>query len=138
MSACGIFPSRGEGWNLEALEMLSCGRHLIITDYSAHKEFCNSDNSMLVSVDDVEPAFDGIWFNGQGNWAKIDNKQIEQIAEYMRSVHLLKQKGGLSLNTEGIDTANKFTWNNATTTMIGSLNGINSSTGQTSNSRNIP
>ena len=60
----GVFPSRAEGWNLEALEMLSMGKHLIITDYSAHTEFCNKDNSRLIQIDEMEDAHDGIWFHG--------------------------------------------------------------------------
>ena len=33
---CGVFPARSEGWNLGLVEMLSMGRHVIATDYSAH------------------------------------------------------------------------------------------------------
>ena len=37
---CGVFPARAEGWNLELLEMMACGKHVIATDgiYTA-KEF---------------------------------------------------------------------------------------------------
>lgn len=118
---CGVFPSRAEGWNLEALEMLSCGKQLIITNYSAHKEFCSSSNSMLVDINGTEPAKDGIWFHGQGNWASIGERQIEQLASYMREVHLLKQGGRLELNDEGIATAKKFTWDNTAAKIIGGL-----------------
>ena len=70
---CGVFPSRAEGWNLEAIEMMSCGKQVIITDYSAHTEFCNEENSLLVNIDNKEDAYDGIWFHGQGRWAeKLD------------------------------------------------------------------
>ena len=34
---CGVFPARAEGWNLELLEMMACGKHVIATDYSAHR-----------------------------------------------------------------------------------------------------
>ena len=111
---CGVFPSRGEGWNLEALELMSCGKHVIITDYSAHTEFCTKDNSNLVTITDTEPAFDGKWFFGQGNWAKISEDQVSELQGYMESFHTSKK----ILNESGIDTAKKFSWRNTATKII--------------------
>ena len=91
---CGVFPSRGEGWNLELLEMMSSGKSVIATNYSSHTEFCNSDNCMLVEVPEKEEAMDGKWFRGQGKWAKIDEKQVTELAEEMRKVHEKKKPSG--------------------------------------------
>ena len=111
---CGIFPSRAEGWNLELLEMLACGKQVITTNYSAHTEFCNQNNSYLVDTPNREVAYDGKWFSGNGgSWAKIDRKEITSFAEAMRKVHEDKQNGRLSINQFGIDTANKYSWENA-------------------------
>lgn len=108
---CGIFPSKAEGWNLEALELMSCGKHLIITDYSAHRQFCNQNNAYLVDINNVEIAFDNKWFKSNvGSWAKIDSDSIDQFINHMKTVHEKKQKGELKLNTAGIQTANEFTW----------------------------
>lgn len=110
---CGIFPSRAEGFNLEALEILACGKHLIITDYSAHKDFCNSQNSLLISIDRTEKAIDNKWFHGDGEWAKFGNLQEEQLVEHMRSIHKRKQEGSLPMfNMPGLETAKKFSWYN--------------------------
>ena len=121
MADCGVFPSRAEGWNLEALEMLACGKKLIITDYSAHTEFCSSHNAMLVDIDNVEPAVDNIWFRGEGNWAKIEEKQINQIALYMRQVHAEKIANGFIANDNGVATASKFTWDDTTRKILGAI-----------------
>jgi|TARA_R100000808_G_scaffold2804_3_gene10578 glycosyltransferase involved in cell wall biosynthesis len=110
---CGVFPAKAEGWNLELLEMMSCGKHVIATNYSGHTEFCNSENCMLIECDELEDAHDGKWFNGQGQWAKIDEKQIDMIAAYMRDIHALKQSGLLEKNIAGIETAQKFSWENS-------------------------
>lgn len=109
---CGVFPARAEGWNLELLEMMSCGREVITTNYSAHTEFATDENSWLIDIDEVEPAFDGIWFNGdKGNWAKLGTEQISQIAGSMRDVHLLRQSSfGTIENKAGVATAEKFSW----------------------------
>ena len=108
---CGVFPSRAEGWNLEAIEMMACGKEVIITNYSAHTEFCDNQNSLLVEVDEKETAYDGIWFHGQGSWAALDTPQVEQLVAHMRAVHKKKQGGSRIYNEEGVGTSKSFNWN---------------------------
>lgn len=115
---CGVFPSRAEGWNLELLEMMSCGKHVITTNYSAHTQFCTPDNSMLVNIDQQEPAMDGKWFHGNGDWAKIGVQQCIEFINYMKFVHNKCQSGDLSINNAGISTANHFTWENSSREII--------------------
>lgn len=116
---CGLFPARAEGWNLELLELLACGKHVITTNYAAHTEFCNQDNAKLVDIAYLEPAFDGVWFHGKyGKWAKIADKEKEQFVSHMRDIHRLKQDNSLLLNKAGIDTANLFTWKNSARTIL--------------------
>ena len=112
---CGVFPSRGEGWNLELLEMMSCGKHVIATDYSAHTEFCSEENSGLVPIKEVEPAYDGKWFFGQGNWAKIGEHQIFDLGLKMQ--HFIENRKG-TVNQAGIETAKSFSWKNSAEEII--------------------
>lgn len=107
-SDCGIYPSRAEGWNLELLECMSMNKPVIATNYSAHTEFCNADNSFLVDIEQKEKAYDGKAFNNQGNWAKIDKKQKDQIIDYMRYVY----KNRITTNSHGVKTAEKYNWTN--------------------------
>ena len=118
---CGVFPSRAEGWNLEAIELLSMGKELIITDFSAHTEFCTAENSKLISVDSTEDAFDGIWFHGQGEWAELGDAQVDQLVEHMRAVHKSKQQNGKIHNSSGIETADKFSWANTASVIISEM-----------------
>lgn len=116
-ATCGIFPHRAEGYCMPALEMLSCGKEIIITNYSAPTEFCNNENSYLVEIDDVENAYDGVFFKSDnkintGNWAKLDTDQISQFIAHMRLVHKLKQENGALTNEAGITTAEQFSWEN--------------------------
>jgi glycosyltransferase involved in cell wall biosynthesis len=115
---CGLFPSRAEGWNLELLELMSCGKPVITTNYAAHTEFCNKDNAYLVDIDRLELAKDGKWFFGQGDWAKIGKEQIDQFVNYIQNVHQLKTNNELPINNQGIETANKFSWQNAAKEII--------------------
>jgi glycosyltransferase involved in cell wall biosynthesis len=118
---CGVFPSRGEGWNLELLEMMSIGKHVIATNYSAHTEFCTQENCDLVTITDKEPAFDGKWFFGQGNWAKIEETQILQLQQYMEAFHERGQSCHEQINRSGIETATKFSWENTATVILENL-----------------
>lgn len=129
---CGVFPARAEGWNLEALETLACGRALITTNYSAHTEFCkcklresfSTINSFLIPVSGTEPAMDNKWFHGQGNWAKFDSQSYDRLKSYMRLVYTRKMSG-VSVSEVAIsNSVSHFTWDNTVQTMIGHLNGI--------------
>ncbi len=115
---CGVFPARAEGWNLEALEMMACGKQVIITDCTAHTEYCSRQNAHLIEVTDLEPAFDGKWFNGQGQWAQLGESQIQQLADYMRSIHERKQRGDDLTNDAGLETAATFTWENSARKLV--------------------
>lgn len=105
MSSCGVFPSKAEGWGLETLEMMACGKPVIVTDYAGHTEFCDKNNSTLIPVTETESAYDGRWFFNQGNWAKIN---IDALIEAMRA----QFKIGNVVNSAGLETAKKFSWEN--------------------------
>jgi glycosyltransferase involved in cell wall biosynthesis len=116
---CGVFPSRAEGWNLELLEMMSCGKNVITTKYSAHTEFCDDNNSRLIEIDNLETAVDGVFFHGKcGLWAEFSEQQKEQLINHMRAIHAEKQQGSLKLNEPGIETAKMFSWDNCVKEII--------------------
>jgi glycosyltransferase involved in cell wall biosynthesis len=118
---CGVFPSRAEGWNLEALEMLACGRQVILTDYSAHTEYATPENSHLIDIYEREEAYDGKWFFGQGNWAKFDAPQVDQLVEHLRTIYTNKRDDGFTINSPGIQTASQFTWEHTVNHLLGAL-----------------
>jgi glycosyltransferase involved in cell wall biosynthesis len=118
---CGVFPSRAEGWNLELLEFMSLGKHVIATNYSAHTEYLNVANSYMINMDEVEPADDGIWFHKEGCWGKFGKWQMEQLVNHLRSIHKQKQAGDLLVNGQGIITAEAFTWKNTARRVIEGL-----------------
>lgn len=122
---CGLFMSRAEGWNMPALEMLACGKRIVITNYSAHTEYCTSENSYLVDIDETELAYDGKFFqNGVGNWAKIGKSQIEQAVVHLRCAYMTYQvSSGYSVyrNDKGIETAKQFSWQNTAKQILESI-----------------
>jgi glycosyltransferase involved in cell wall biosynthesis len=120
---CGVFPARAEGWNLELLEMMACGKTVIATNYSAHTEFCNLDNCLLVNIDGLEQANDGVFFSGShGEWANFSESSTEQLVEHMKTVHDRKHCGSdRLLNVNGIATAKQFTWQNSARELLNGL-----------------
>lgn len=105
-SDCGLFPSRGEGWNNEAIELMAKNKPIIITNYSAHTEYCKSNNAYLIDINNTIPAYDNIWFNGEGNWADFDQNASDQTIEHMRYVY----KNNIRSNLPGLETATSYSW----------------------------
>lgn len=105
---CGVYLSRAEGWNNSILESMALNKAIIATDYSAHTEYCNKDNSYLVDITETEVANDGKWFHGEGSWAKLGQSQLDQTVDLMRFVY----SNNIRTNPAGLETAQRFTWNN--------------------------
>ena len=112
--SCGVFPSKAEGWGMETLEMMSCGKPVIVSNYSAHTEYCDDNNSLLIDPDGIVPAHDGMWFFGQGNWCTIP---IDSIVDAM----LYAYRAGNKVNNDGIITAEKYSWKNTADCILKSL-----------------
>lgn len=106
---CAIFPARAEGWNLEALEALACGKTVISTNYSGPTEFLTKKNSLLIECPEREVAYDGVFFNGQGSWAKFTRNMLDEMVELMRKVY----KDGPTYNEVGVNSVKHLTWENS-------------------------
>jgi glycosyltransferase involved in cell wall biosynthesis len=105
---CGFFPARAEGWNNEILEVMALNKPVITTNYSAHTEYCTQDNAFLIDIDELTLAEDGKFFNGEGKWANLGDKQMDQAVEYLRKVY----NNNIKTNPKGFETAKTYTWDN--------------------------
>lgn len=115
---CGVFPVRAEGWNLEALEMLSMGKTVIATNATAHTAFLTTSNARLIPIDAHEPAMSG---GVTGSWAAWGNAQHEQLVRHLQAVHTERQQGTLSPNLAGIDTAIRLSWEASADALLAAL-----------------
>lgn len=112
---CGLFPSRAEGWNMPATEMLSLGKHCIMSNYSAHTEFAEKAGARLIQIEQLEEAYAPPFFpEGKGNWAAYTQNSFDQFVELMREVHQEKQSGKLVENKQGrVLFTDIITWENS-------------------------
>jgi len=109
-SDIGIFPYRSEAWNLELAEMLALGKNCIATNYSGPTQYALESGCELIDPDGIELANDGKWFDGSGNWAKLNESYVERFANKLKLLHQKKQSGELIKNTKGIEFFKKHTW----------------------------
>ncbi|WP_309672453.1 glycosyltransferase family 4 protein [Gemmatimonas sp.] len=115
---CGVFPVRAEGWNLEALEMLSMGKAVIATDATAHTAFLTAENARLIAIDALEPAMHGAV---PGSWAAWGDAQHEQLVGHLQTVHAARQQGALAPNVAGIATATRLSWESSADALLAAL-----------------
>lgn len=122
---CGLFPARAEGWNLELLEMMACGKQCITTNYSAHTEFCNNENSYLIEPEEMEVAYDGHFFTKDiGSWMKFTDNNLRKLINLMQDVcHEHGILGAGLSNKSMLETAEKFSWENSAKKLVSILEG---------------
>jgi len=102
---CGVFPTRAEGFGLPILQSMSCGKPVIVMDYSAPTEFCNKDNAILLPFTGKERARDNKWFRGEAHWAKLDEDDLIEAMRYQYN-----NRDNNARNDAGIETAKSLPW----------------------------
>lgn len=113
---CLISPSRGESFNLPLLQAMSCGTNVITNADHAHADYVNSDNATIIPNGGKVVAFDGTFFRNDGktntgSWFNINTNAIASglIESYQK---------GRRVNTKGIETAEKLSWQNTAKEII--------------------
>jgi glycosyltransferase involved in cell wall biosynthesis len=56
----GIFPTRGEAWLLPAIQLMSCGKPVITTNWGGQTDYCNKKNSYLIDVEKFDTMQDKV------------------------------------------------------------------------------
>jgi glycosyltransferase involved in cell wall biosynthesis len=122
---CAVFPARAEGWNMEALEMMACGKEVIITNCTGHTGFVNESCRLIDMEDEFDIAYDGVFFNGFSKWRKFTQDSFDQLVEHMRNVHRLRSD--LLLNKAAVNQASKFSWELSTNVLAKEIEEVCSS-----------
>ena len=108
--------SGAEGWNLPSFNATCLGKWSIVLNCSAHKDWANDKNCILIDPSGKEPVYDNIFFKegaefNQGNIYTFDED------EFIESMKLAETKCK-NLNTEGQKLKEKFTYKNTLNTIL--------------------
>ena len=115
----GVYPYFAEGWNLPLIESMACGLPCIASFCTGPTEYLNKNNHIPLTKFVKEIAYDGLFFDGKcGKWDTISIKElIEKMNIAISNLDALKP-----VSTEGIKTANEFSWDNSASILMEILN----------------
>jgi glycosyltransferase involved in cell wall biosynthesis len=108
-----VLPFRAEGWGLPTMEAMACGLPVIVTDYSAPRDYINSENAYPIRVDRMADVFDGYFFPSGaqlGQWAQPD---LVHLRELMRHVFAHREEAAAKGRIARREVCARWTWNHA-------------------------
>jgi len=97
--------SGAEGWNLPAFNSTCLGKWSIVLNATSHKDWANSDNSILVEPSGKEDIYDEVFFKkgqdfNQGNLNCFSDEDFYKATEQAISTHKKPNNKGLELSKE--------------------------------------
>ena len=98
-----LLPTQGEGFGIPILETMSCGVPQIVTDYTAHVEWCK-DSSILIPVTPLDDFITGI--------PHPVERAIPKVTEIIKALESMYKNKGLreTLSKNARAVAEKMTW----------------------------
>ena len=112
--------SGAEGWNLPAFNATCLGKWSIVLNATAHKDWANSDNCILVEPSSEEDCYDEIFFKkGQ----PFNQGSIYNFTEEDFNTAIDKSLDKISTpNTNGEELISKFNYKNTVNQILNSIN----------------
>tara|TARA_Y100000592_G_C5482355_1_gene326435 strand:- start:3783 stop:4793 length:1011 start_codon:yes stop_codon:yes gene_type:complete len=112
--------SGAEGWNLPSFNSTCLGKWSTVLNCTSHKDWANSDNSILVEPEGKESAEDGMFFSkglpfNQGNIHSVSEEKIVSAME-------LAEKKAKTKNTKGEELKSVFSYSNTLKEIIKIIN----------------
>jgi len=111
--------SGGEGWNLPSFNATALGKWSVVLNATAHKDWANKDNSILIEPSRLKDCYDGIFFSqgapfNQGQFFDLSDEEMEKAI--LKSVEYAKTP-----NPEGLKLQEKFTYESTADAILDSL-----------------
>lgn len=113
--------SKAEGFSLPSFHCVGLGKHAVIHNATALRDWATPENAVLVESTGMCPAKDGVFFNDGdfniGNWytwkPEDFNIALDKAVERYRAA---------PLNKAGLELKNKFTWKNTVDSILKVIN----------------
>ena len=110
--------SGGEGWALPEFQSVAMGKHAVILNASAYKEWANEKNSVLVNPSGKIPVYDGMFFQegapyNQGNIYDFNEDEFIDACE--QAIKRVKES---RVNKEGLLLQENFTYEKTTDAIL--------------------
>jgi glycosyltransferase involved in cell wall biosynthesis len=114
--------SAGEGWGLPEFQSVCLGKHAVILNAHAYKDWANNENSVMVNPSGKIPCYDGTFFHqgaefNQGSYFDWNEDEFISACEEAEK-RFIKNK----INKSGEELAKVFTWEKTTSTILSILN----------------
>jgi glycosyltransferase involved in cell wall biosynthesis len=79
---CVLLPSRGEGWNMPAVEAMACGTPVIGTAWGAQLDYMTPNNSLLLQTRGCVPAVAKCPYYEGFEWADPDPEHLRDLIRF--------------------------------------------------------
>lgn len=107
-----VFPTKAEGWGLPVIEAMACAKPVIVTDYSAPREFVSERTGYLVRVEKMtEVRASSDYPDGEcGFWAQPD---VDHLQHLMRHVYTCRDEARSIGQQAREEVCARWTWDHA-------------------------
>jgi glycosyltransferase involved in cell wall biosynthesis len=113
--------SAAEGWGLPEFQSVALGKHSVILNAHAYKDWANQDNSVLINPSGKIPCYDGLFFNegqdfNQGSYFDWNDDEFINGCELAE-----KRFKNDPNNLLGEELSKKFTWEKTVNTILNAI-----------------
>ena len=101
--------SGGEGWGLPEFQSVCIGKHSVVLNASAYKQWANAENSVLVEPNGKIPAYDGHFFKEGANQNQGSIYDFDEDAFIAGCEEAIKRVESNPINESGMKLQQEFT-----------------------------
>jgi hypothetical protein len=101
--------SGGEGWGLPEFQSVCMGKHSVVLNASAYKQWANAENSVLVEPSGKIPAYDGHFFKEGANQNQGSIYDFDEDAFIAGCEEAIKRVESNPINESGMKLQQEFT-----------------------------